>query len=796
MAVNKKKNTKSINIPKIVTDKIPYINVYKEEGMIETSPGIFTKSYFIEDINVDNIKTYDSIVVVNAFSKLLNELPANMNLQFTIHNKLISQEVFLKKILRVPDKEEIINEQITKYNKTLMENSMIGHNNIKKSKYFTISTKADTPDDAVLMFASVDKKIKVLFENIYGIKVGGLSTVSRLQILYSMFNPKGNDFGKKADLRGDGNFNFEDIKKLKLTTKDCIAPQISFDTSKKTYITLNNDTYVRSFFIVNMPVSISANLFSDITNISSNMIFSATYEPMDSKYSFEVATQNIAANTIVKQNSKRDTIADRRNKTIIKTETLIHENEQAYFEKEALKTVQEAVAVNEKTMLCSFVISLYSDDLDILDRDTKLLHLSLSKFACQIKALDLQQLQGFQSVLPLCQTKVDIKRTFTVSKLATVSPLNIDEVLQKDGLFCGLNTINDNLILLNRKNNPILAGMIAGTEHSGKTFQNKREILNTMISTKDQINILASTDEYDNFVTKLGGVIIDKPFCVNPFAMMDHYGMLSPDMYSKSLMLEAFLASLTKSKEKAINLNPVALLNEEIEDTVDPISEEIQRFCQNSVDLNNPRDILLFIRDNTEDYPLLTSKFSEIKAYLEKEQLPTINSRLVLYKFTNLTDRIVYLDYLWNKQISLKMQNTTVWLFIDSIDDFLLADQSALFLNDYVNKMNALQNVLTIVIQNSVKLFSDGVITYRLENLITLLGYYKLLNQGAIERKKYMEILNIPNTLANYITATGLGKGIILTSATNVPFNDSFFEECLENGTETKSKKFYDLFKI
>lgn len=84
------------------------------------------------------------------------------------------------------------------------------------------------------------------------------------------------------------------------------------------------------------------------------------------------------------------------------------------------------------------VITLYADDLDTLNRDTQLLYISTNKYAVQIKSLDLLQLQGFQSCLPLCNCRVDTKRVYNIDKLAMMHPLNIQEALKQDGLFNGL----------------------------------------------------------------------------------------------------------------------------------------------------------------------------------------------------------------------------------------------------------------------------------------------------------------------------------------------------------------------
>ncbi len=788
MGKKEKHNKKSLTITKAIAEKIPYNRCFEEEGVFETSEGTFSKAYVIKDLPSQSVKGFNNELLVKKFSHLLNDLPQTMNIQFLIHNRLIPQEAFLKKVLVSPEgKEAELSEWINKYNHVLADNCSIGHNNVKKNKYFVISTKADTPDEAVTTFRMIDEKIKELFASIYGIEVEGMSATARLKVMYSMLNPNKDDFGKKADLRGDGNFNLKDMARLKLTTKDVIAPD-SFETNEKSYMVLNGNTYVRTFFITSMPAVLSSNLISDITNISSNMLFSCIYEPVDSKYGFDAASKTVSENTIVRQSNKRDTIKDRRDKAVVKTEVLINQTEEAYFDRNALESFKQSVAVGEKTMLCSFVIALYADDLDILERDTKLLRMSTAKFACQVKPLDYQQLAGFQSVMPLCEMKVDVRRMFTINKLASSPPLNIQEILQRDGLFCGLNSINDNLVLLNRKNNPNLAGIIAGTEHSGKTYQNKREIFNALISTKDRVFIMSDTDEYDGFVTALGGEIVEaNDLNVSPFYMVDHYGLINADKYSKCLMLDALFEIWTRSGIQGLG----ASVDDSEYERMDAISAEVGNLLQSVEEISDVNALLSEIRQNEKDYPFISSLSDRIESYADSDVAPVSEEkRLMLYKIKDLDKKIIFMDFLFNWMISDKQHNITDWLFIDNIDEILSSEQTASFLIDFVTKMNALQDVLTMVIQSSVKLFTDKSTSFRLEDVVNAAGYYKLLNQGAIERKRYSEILNISNSLVNYITSAELGKGIILTSASNYAFDDNFLSE------EEQQNSLYKLFKM
>lgn len=86
--------------------------------------------------------------------------------------------------------------------------------------------------------------------------------------------------------------------------------------------------------------------------------------------------------------------------------------------------------------------------------------------------------------------------------------------------------------------------------------------------------------------------------------------------------------------------------------------------------------------------------------------------------------------------------------------------------------MSALQNVFTVVAQSSVRMFTDSGVSYRYEDFLQVLGYFKLLNHDPIERRKYMDILNIPGSLVNFMAGAELGRGIILTQSANYSVDD------------------------
>ena len=180
----------------------------------------------------------------------------------------------------------------------------------------------------------------------------------------------------------------------------------------------------------------------------------------------------------------------------------------------------------------------------------------------------------------MCNPKIDLRRVLDLDRLVTMCPINLQDVVRRDGLFMGLNAINDNLVLLNRRNNTPLSGIIAGVAHSGKTYQCKQEIFNALISTDDDIAVVAFGDEYDAFVKKMGGDIAEgfpiDPFrAVNGYAFQDRDGEMEDNAVLKSYFLDALFGSTIK-----VSHNHLSHESDETNSTYAAIEDEVAILVQ------------------------------------------------------------------------------------------------------------------------------------------------------------------------------------------------------------------------
>lgn len=160
--------------------------------------------------------------------------------------------------------------------------------------------------------------------------------------------------------------------------------------------------------------------------------------------------------------------------------------------------------------LITFLVMNTADNAKQLSLNVKQAQSLAQQHNCQLIPLDFQQESGMVSCLPLGHNAIRIQRGLTTSSTAIFVPFTTQELFQtsKEALYCGLNALSNNLIMVDRKwlKNP--NGLILGTPGSGKSFAAKREIANVILLTDDDVIICDPEGEYYPLVNMFHGQVI------------------------------------------------------------------------------------------------------------------------------------------------------------------------------------------------------------------------------------------------------------------------------------------------
>lgn len=784
------KKTKSgiIKIPKTVQDTIPYIAVYKN-GIIETNPGEYTKTYKIDDVNFKIATDEEQENIFVRYMDLLNTFDSDIRMQLVIYNRNMDEQKVHKKIL-LPYGRDNLNEYREEYNEMLQSKMKEGRNNIIKEKYITLSLHATSLDDAFQKFAKLDAELSAAVKRITGTETPPLTTIERLEILSDIFNDndEANHFYEKANISGKNveTFNYEWMVKQGLTTKDLIGPA-SFKFSKD-YFEIG-DKYARSLFLDNLPTFMNSNILSDIAEINTNMLVSINYNKVRQDKAI-----NMLRGLIVNINSNVVDAQKRASKSGYSVDLISPELQRA--QQEAQELMDDVTKRNQNLILTTIVITIISETLDELKKNTELLKTTLGKHMCQVKALNYQQEKGMSTSLPLGRCDIFTDRLLTSQSAAVFIPFSSQELTQQNGMYYGLNAVSKNLILFNRKNSRNANGLILGTPGSGKSFSAKREMINVLLNTDDDIYIIDPEREYMPLAKLLDGEVIKIAAggntYLNPMDMDINYGNDDEEAKNDPVAMKCdFIGGLCETMSgdhRALTSIQKSIIDRCIRSLYQPYLEHMKE-----VQRKNP-EITCDIKASPtlKDFHEMLLSQAEYDAQLlalaiERFCIGTFdtfahhtnvsrNKRFIVYDIKDIGEGMkemglqVCLNAVWNQIIENKKVNRYTWFYIDEFYLLTQTESSASFLQQVYKRARKWQGIPTGITQNVGDLLESPQAVTILKNCDFIL----MLNQSSIDKMQLARLLNISPTQLGYITNSDPGQGLIYTGKTIVPFIDRF----------------------
>ena len=280
------------------------------------------------------------------------------------------------------------------------------------------------------------------------------------------------------------------------TLKDLIAPS-GVDVSNIDHIEIVSNTkrFARSFFVSTLPrMCTFPELFRDMY-LFGDINTSIYITPVK-----EEKSQNDLNRVINELETERIVAADRGN---INRESTIT---QKRLEAEQLR--DEIAAGFNKLFEATIVSTLFTYNLEDLDRLTKMLSAEMSKTLVGIKSAWGIQEEAFQSNLPLMNNKIDKSHTFDRNSMGTVFPFTTSEIGHPSGVPLGFNKQTGTPILfdnfassLTNYNMFIFAKSGAGKSVTMKTLVSRSSVLSGIESLA-----LDAEGEYTIVAESLGGI--------------------------------------------------------------------------------------------------------------------------------------------------------------------------------------------------------------------------------------------------------------------------------------------------
>ena len=750
----KKRVSKKRIVPKTTQKTLPYKRVC-DEYIIKIDDNKFSKTYRFEDVNYAIAKQEEQEAIFLAYCSVLNSFDTSADIQITVHNNRVNKADFNKMVL-LKHKGDSFDHYIDVYNEMLVEKMEQGQNGIIRNKYLTVTVQAADLESARAKFASIDLEVINAFKKIGSI-ITPLTSHERMSILKDIFR------GVDEEIPVLSNKDFS----RQAERAYCCPDYFEF---KKDYFMWNNK-YARTMFIKDMPASLKDNILTDIANTNLDVMVSVNVAPVDPYKALKIVNHQLTSMRANKLQAEKKAIQSGYTSDVI-NEDLKH----SLIEAEEL--LDDLRSKNQKMFLDNIIIMVTADDFDELENNTETIEAVVRKPICSVSTLKFQQEKGLQSVLPLGNCTLKIRRTLTTESTAVFLPFASKEITHKNGMYYGLNTLSNNMIIFNRLMLKNPNGFILGSPGSGKSFSAKREMLNVFLATDDDIIIIDPEREYTNLVEALNGETINvspaSTNFINPLDMSKDYSDDESPLIMKSDFILSFCECLVgkqglTAKEKTIidrclNITYAEYLqdfnlekNPTLMDFYEILKSQPEKEAQGLA-----LSFELYIKGN-------------LNVFAHKTNVNTTN-RVVSYDIKDLGKQLktlgmlIVLDYVWNRITENRAKGKRTWIYMDEIYLLFANEYSANFLFELYKRARKWGGIPTGITQNVEDLLKSETARSMLSNT----DFVMMLNQATSDRIQLAKLLNISDNLLGYVTSSESGHGLICCGGSIIPFKDKF----------------------
>ncbi|MFC4770087.1 VirB4-like conjugal transfer ATPase, CD1110 family [Effusibacillus consociatus] len=749
-----KQDKERLVIPKGVQQVIP-IRALWPDGIFFVG-NKFSKSYRFEDINYAVASREDKEAMFLSYSELLNSFDSGATTKITIHNRRLNRADFESSIL-IPLRQDHLDVYRQEYNEMLLAKA-IGANGTIQEKYVTISVVKKNVEEARQYFARVGTELMSHFSRL-GSKCIELDATDRLRIFHDFFR-----IGEEADFR----FHLSETMRKGHDFKDYICPD-TFEFEKD-HFRMGN-FFGRVIFLREYASYIKDSMVSELCDLNRNLLLSLDIIPIPTDEAVrEVESRLLGVETNITNWQRRQN----RNNNF--SAVVPYDMEQQ--RKESKEFLNDLTTRDQRMMFGLLTMVHIADSKEQLDSDTEALLTTARKHLCQFSTLTYQQMDGLNTVLPYGLRKVHALRTLTTESTAVFIPFRAQEIVHPGGIYYGQNVISKNMIIANRKQ--LLNGnsFILGVSGSGKSFTAKREIVNQMLASDDDIILIDPEREYSALVNAMGGETIHisatSPNHINAMDMNRQYG----DGANPIILKSEFVLSLCEqliggyqlgAKEKSlIDRCTASVYRKYLQSNYKGQPPTLQDFRAELLKQAEPeaQDIALAIE-------LFTS--GSLNTFAKPTNV-NVHNRLICYDILDLGKQLlpigmlVVLDSILNRITQNRAKGKNTFIIIDEIYLLFQHEYSANFLFTLWKRVRKYGAFCTGITQN----VDDLLQSHTARTMLANSEFIVMLNQAATDRVELAELLNISELQLSYITNADAGNGLMKVGSSLVPFTDKF----------------------
>ena len=736
---------------------------YKEmrpDGICIVKDNYFTKTIQFYDINYQLARNEDKNIIFENYCDFLNYFDKSISVQLSFLNQTMDISDFEKSIAIKPQNDDFDGIR-AEYTEMLKNQLSRGNNGIVRKKYITFGIEADNIQNAKQRLERIETDIINNFK-ILGVRAFSLNGMERLELLHSCFNGGENKL----------NFSWNLIYKTGLTTKDFIAPT-SFNFSDGRCFRMGGTIGAVSFLHILAP-ELTDEMLKNFLEIQSALSVNIHIKSIDQSEAIKMIKRKITDLDKMKIEEQKKAVRAGYDMDIIPSDINT-------FGIDAKKLLEDLQGRNERMFLVTVLIMNTATTKKALNCTIFEMQSIAQQRNCPLRRLDYQQEDGLMASVPIGINNIGIQRALTTSSTAIFVPFTTQELFSDspEALYCGLNALSNNMIMVDRKMLKNPNGLILGTPGSGKSFSAKREMTNAFLVTNDDIYVCDPEAEYNPLIHALKGQVVklsptSKDY-LNPLDININYSDEENPLALKSDFVLSFCELIIGGRD---GLEP-------IKKTV--IDRSVTRIYQKYFENPTPQNM-----------PILEDLYEEIKKQPEQEAgriasalelyvkgslnvfnhhtNVDISNRIVCFDIKELGKQLkklgmlVVQDQIWNRVTINRNEHKSTRYYCDEFHLLLKDEQTAAYSVEIWKRFRKWGGIPTGITQNVKDLLSSAEI----ENIFENSDYIYMLNQAQGDREILAKKLGISPQQLSYVTQSGAGEGLLFYGNTIIPFIDRF----------------------
>ena len=731
------------------------------DGICRVTDSYYTKTVQFQDINYQLNQNEDKTAIFDGWCDFLNYFDSSVRFQLSFVNMSANKDNYARYITISPQGDDFDSIRL-EYTQMLQNQLARGNNGLIKTKYLTFGVEADGLKAAKPRLERIETDLLNNFKRL-GVQAEALNGHDRLRLMHGILH---------MDEQETFRFSWDWLAPSGLSVKDFIAPS-SFEFRTGRSFGVGRRIGCASFLQILAP-ELNDRMLADFLDMESSLIVSMHVQSVDQVKAIKTIKRKIT-------DLQKMTIEEQKKAVRAGYDMDIIPSDLATYGTEAKKLLQDLQSRNERMFLLTFIVVNTAGSRQQLDNNVFQAASIAQKYNCQLTRLDFRQEEGLMSSLPLGLNQIEIQRGLTTSSVAIFIPFTTQELFQdgKEALYCGLNALSNNLIMVDRKRLKNPNGLILGTPGSGKSFAAKREIANVFLVTDDDIIICDPEAEYGPLVERLHGQVIKisptSPHYINPMDLNLNYSDDENPLSLKSDFILSLCELIVGGKDGLM-----------------PVEKTIIDRCVRMV----YRD---YLSDPVpENMPILEDLYNELRRQEEKEAqyIATaleiyvsgslnvfnhrtninIENRIVSFDIKELGKQLkkigmlIVQDAVWNRVTINREAHKSTRYYIDEMHLLLREEQTAAYTVEIWKRFRKWGGIPTGITQNVKDLLSSREV----ENIFENSDFILMLNQASGDRQILAKQLNISPHQLSYVTHSGEGEGLLFYGNVILPFVDRF----------------------